>query len=207
MFQQFKNIDTAFQFIRLFSIVFLLGTVCICIYTVFRCTQVLKKGQERVYVLSNSKLLEAMAVERTDSLSVEIKDHVKMFHYYFYTLQPNEDVNKRHVNHALYLSDSSAYKEYRSLVEGGYYTGIISNNIIQEVLDYDSIQVNVSHAPYFFKYFGRLQLSRPTSILTRSIITEGYIRMLPAVSEENPHGMLVEQWKIDENRDLTLEKR
>lgn len=206
MFQQFKHIDTAFQFIRTFSIAFLAGTVCICTYTVFRCTQVLKRGQERIYVLSNGKLLEAQAIQRTDSLAVEIRDHVKMFHYYFYTLQPNDDYNKRNLNHAFNLSDSSAYREYRSLVESGYYTGIISNSINQEVLDYDSIQVDVSHSPYFFRYFGKLFLSRPTSKVTRSIITEGYVRLLDGVSDKNPHGMEIDHFKIDANQDLETVK-
>jgi conjugative transposon TraK protein len=149
MFQQFKNIDTAFQFIRLFSIAFLLGTISICIYTVHRCTAALQKGQQRIYVLYNSKLVEAEAIERHDSLAVEIRDHVKMFHYYFYSLQPDEEVNGRHLTAAMYLADSSAFQEYKNLQESGYYSRIISNNISQDVLDYDSISVDVTRVPYY----------------------------------------------------------
>lgn len=207
MFKQFKNIDTAFQFIRLFAIVFLLGTVTICLYTIHRCTAALQKGQERIYVLYNGKLVEAQAIERHDSLAVEIRDHVKMFHYYFYTLQPDDVVNKRHLAAAMELADSTAFQEYRSLQESGYYSRIISNNISQEVTDVDSISVDVSHEPYYFKYYGKLRMERPTTILTRSIITEGYVRMLKGVSDKNPHGMLIEGWKISDNRDLSLEKR
>lgn len=207
MFQQFKNIDSAFQFIRAFSLVFLLSTVAVCVYTVHRCTAALQKGQQRIYVLYNGKLVEALAIERKDSLAVEIRDHVKTFHFYFYSLQPDEEVNLRHIGKAMYLADSSAYGEHKSLVESGYYSRIISNNVNQEVEDYDSIAVDVSHQPYYFKYYGKLRLSRPTSILTRSLITEGYIRLLGDVSDNNPHGMLIERWKVDDNRDLTLEKK
>lgn len=207
MFQQFKNIDTAFQFIRIFSVVFLLGTIIICVYTVHRCTAVLQKGQQRIYVLYNGKLVQAEAIERRDSLAIEIRDHVKMFHYYFYSLQPDEAVNSRHLAAAMYLADSSAFQEYKNLQESGYYSRIISGNISEEVLDYDSITVDISHVPYYFKYYGKLRMARPTSILTRSIITEGWIRLLNAVSDKNPHGMLIESWKILDNRDLTLEKR
>jgi conjugative transposon TraK protein len=207
MFQQFKNIDTAFQFIRIFSIAFLLATVTICLYTVHRCTTALQQGQQRVYVLADGKLLEAQAVERRDSPAVEIRDHVKMFHYYFYSLQPDEEINRRHITAAMYLADSSAFQEYKSLEESGYYSRIISNNVSQEVEEYDSVAVDLSRKPYYFKYFGKLRIARPTSILTRSLVTEGYLRILNTVSTKNPHGMLIERWKVSDNKDLTVEKR
>lgn len=207
MFQQFKNIDTAFQFIRVFAIAFLVGTVVICLYTVHRTTSALQKGQQRIYVLSDGKLLEAQAVERHDSLAVEIRDHVKMFHYYFYSLQPDEEINHRHLTAAMYLADSSAFREFKSLEEDGYYSRVISNNISQEVEEYDSITVDLNRKPYYFKYFGKLRIARPTSILTRSLITEGYLRILNGVSTKNPHGMLIERWKVSDNRDLSVEKR
>jgi hypothetical protein len=92
-------------------------------------------------------------------------------------------------------------------MESGYYLRIVSNNINQEVEDYDSIYVDISHTPYYFRYYGKLQLTRPTTIATRSLITEGYVRMLNSVSDKNPHGMLIERWKVIDNRDLTFEKR
>jgi conjugative transposon TraK protein len=206
MFRQFRNIDTAFQFIRLFSIVFLIANVVICLYTVRRSTSIMQKGQEKIYVLYNSKLLDAVSIERKDSLAVEIRDHVKMFHYYFYTLQPDEEVNHRHIASAMYLADSSAYSEYKNLEESGYYSKVISANISQEVLDYDSISVDISRIPYHFIYYGKIRLSRATSILTRSIVTEGYIRN-SGISDKNPHGFLIEHWKVDDNRNLSLEKK
>ncbi|HVU97743.1 MAG TPA: conjugative transposon protein TraK [Puia sp.] len=206
MFKQFKNIDTAFQFVRLFAIIFLVCNVIICLYTVYRTTATVQKGQQKIYVLYNGKLMDAIATQRSDSLQVEIRDHVKMFHFYFYSLQPDEAVNKRHVTAALYLADNSARQEYNNLSENGYYTNIISANVSQEVLDYDSIQVDINHVPYSFRYFGKLRIIRATSVLTRSLITEGYVRMTD-ISDHNPHGMLIERWKVDDNKDLTLEKR
>jgi conjugative transposon TraK protein len=208
MFQQFKHIDSAFRFIRLFCILFLVGTVVICVFVINRTAVALQKGQQRIYVLSNGKLLEAAGIERADSMAVEVRDHVKMFHYHFYTLTPDDAANKRHVTAALYLADNIAKQEYNNLVESGYYNNIISANINQEVADYDSIQVDLNHTPYYFRYYGKLRIIRTTSILTRSLITDGYIRVMPgAVSDHNPHGMLIEGWKVVENKDLNLEKR
>jgi conjugative transposon TraK protein len=208
MFQQFKNIDTAFRFARLFTLFFVGAVTAVCFYVVHRTTAVLEKDNQRVFVLFNGKLLEAMSIERSDSLAVEVRDHVKQFHLYFYSLQADGDVIKRHVNSALYLCDNSARQEYNNLLESGYYNSIISANVSQEVQDYDSIQVNVTKAPYYFRYFGKLKIIRATTILTRSLVTEGYVRIIKnGVSDNNPHGMLIEGWKVLDNKDLNLEKR
>lgn len=207
MFSQFKNIDTAFKNIRLFSIAFLIGTLALGMYTIYRATATLQQGQKKIYVMLNGKLMDALAIDRSDSLSVEIRDHVKMFHYYFYSLQPDEVVNKKHLTSALYLADNSAREEYDNLMESGYYSGLVSGNISQQVDDADSIKVNINRLPYYFKYYGKLRLIRATSILTRSLITEGFIRVLNAVDDRNPHGFIIEKWKVLENRDLGVEKR
>jgi conjugative transposon TraK protein len=206
MFQQFKNIDTAFKHIRIFSIAFLAGTAILGCYLIFRTTTTLQKGQQKVYILVNGKLLDAAAIDRSDSLAVEIRDHVKMFHYYFYSLSPDDKAIKNHLTKALYLADNTAKQEFDDLSEQGYYSNIISGNINQEVADYDSILVNINQSPYYFRYFGKLNIVRPTTISIRSLVTEGYIRNT-AITDNNPHGMLIERWKILENQDLSTQIR
>ena len=205
MFQQLKNIDTAFKFIRTFAIAFLAAAVVICCYVVERCAATVKNAQQKVYVLLNGKLLDAMAVDRADSVSVEVRDHVKMFHYYFYDLQPDDEINRKHLTAALYLADNSARQEYDDLMEKGYFGSVVSGNVTQQVQDYDSIQVDLNQTPFYFRYYGKLKLIRPTSTVTRSLITEGYIRVT-GISTNNPHGMLIERWKVLENKDLDPQK-
>ena len=206
MFMQFKNIESAFKHIRFFSLAFLLGNIVICCYSIYQSSQVIRSGQQKIYVLLNSKLLDATAIDRSDSLNVEISDHVKMFHYYFYSLEPDEEVNKKHLTNALYLADNSARTEYENLTESGYYSNIISGNISQQVEDPDSIRVNINSTPYSFLYYGKLRIVRSTSIITRSIVTEGVVRQT-RISGKNPHGFLIERWKVLENKDLTIQKR
>ncbi len=206
MFQQFKNIDSAFKHIRLFSLAFLLANCIICIYTLFKTSQVLKAGQNRIYVIANGKLMDALATDRREKLPVEIRDHVKMFHYYFYSLEPDIEVINAHTTKALYLADATAKTEYDNLNETGYYSGLQSGNISQQVEEPDSIQVNVDQQPYYFRYYGKLKIIRATTITTRSLVTEGYIRTTTA-SDNNPHGLLIERWKILDNHDLNLQKR
>jgi conjugative transposon TraK protein len=206
MFKQFQNIDTAFKHVRLFSLAFLLANCTICIYTLYKTSQVLTAGQHKIYVIANGKLMDALATDRREKLPVEIRDHVKMFHFYFYSLEPDNEVIRAHTTKALYLADAAAKTEYDNLNETGYYANIQSGNISQQVEEPDSIQVNIDQLPYYFRYYGKLKIIRATTITTRSLITEGYIRTTTA-SDNNPHGLLIERWKIIENKDINTQKR
>lgn len=206
MFKQLTNIESSFKHIKWFSFALVLGSVIISIYALYQSHSTIRKMQEKVYVIAGDKFMQAVAAERAENLPVEIRAHVRNFHQAFFGLEPDDAVIKRNVTKALYLADISAKQEYDNLVESGYYSDIISGNISQRVLEPDSIQVNVTTQPYYFRYFGKMQIVRATSIATRSIITEGYIRM-SKISDNNEHGMLIERWKVLANRDLFIEKR
>jgi conjugative transposon TraK protein len=205
IFQQLKNIDTAFKHIRLFSLVLIMACLAVCCYSIYKSFQQVSRIQQRIYILSNGKALEAWSAERKDNIPVEAKDHVKMFHYYFFTLDPDDRVIEANINKALYLADASAKRQYDNLKESRYYSNIISGNISQEIVS-DSIRIDVSDYPFYFKCYSRQRLIRTTSIVTRSLITEGYLRNVSR-SDNNPHGFLIEKWNTIENKDIKTENR
>ncbi len=200
MFQQLKNIDTAFKHIRLFSLALIVACAFICCYTVYKSFQLITQTQERIYILSNAKALEAYSAERKDNIPVEARDHVKMFHHYFFTLDPDDKMIQAHVTKALYLADVSAKRQYDNLKESRYYSNIISGNISQDI-EVDSIQLNLDSYPYYFRYYSKQRIIRATSIVMRSLITEGYLRNV-ARSDNNSHGFLIERWNTLENKDI-----
>lgn len=199
IFSQLKNIDTAFRHVRLFSIVVIVACVFICCYTVYKSFQLITQTQERIYILSNGKALEAYAAERKDNIPVEARDHVRMFHHYFFTLDPDDKMIQGNITKALYLADISAKQQYDNLKENRYYSNIISGNISQSI-EPDSIEINMTNYPYYFRYHAHQQIIRATSIVMRSLITEGYLRNV-ARSDNNSHGFLIERWTTIENKD------
>lgn len=207
MFRHAAHIDTAFRHVRGFCLLFLVACTVICLYDLYSYSKKSERLSNRVYILENGKLFEAVAIDRRDSLAVEIRDHVKMFHYYFFNLEPDDEMIRNAMSKALYLADASAKRVFSDLTESGYYTNLISGNISQKVQDYDSIEVDSEHSPIRFRYIGKLRIVRSTSIVTRSLITEGTIRILSKVSNQNPHGFLIEHWTIVENKDLKTENR
>lgn len=205
MFKKTKNIDTAFRHVRLFSIAFLAGCIIISVLVAYKGYQLAEQSQQKIFILANGKALEAYAADRKDNIPVEAKDHVKMFHHYFFTMDPDDKVIQANIIKALYLADGSAKQQYDNLKENGYYTNLISGNISQEI-QADSISINIESYPYYFRYKGQQRIIRPTTIVTRSLITEGYLRNVSR-SDNNSHGFLIERWRTLENRDINVQNR
>jgi conjugative transposon TraK protein len=205
MFSKAKNINTAFQYIRTFSLFFLTSCLLLAGLIAYRSLMMVSESQHHIYILANGKVLEAFAAERKDNIPVEARDHISMFHHYFFTLDPDEKVINGNISKALYLADASAKKQYDNLKENGYYRNIISGNISQTI-EVDTISFNVNVYPYSFHFVGREKIIRTTSIVTRSLVTEGYLRNVSR-SDNNSHGFLIEKWAIVENKDLKMENR
>ena len=93
-----KNIDTAFQQMRLFCILFLIGCLSISLFTIYWSHRIVRQSQQKIFVISNGKAIEAYAADRKDNIEVEAKDHVGTFHHYFFSLDPGEksDTSKYH---------------------------------------------------------------------------------------------------------------
>ena len=205
MFRKAKNIDTAFKQVRLFTFLVIVSTAMICVYVIYNSYKATAAAQSRIYILANGKALEAFAGDRKENIPVEARDHVRMFHQYFFSLDPDDKVIQANITKALYLADASAKRVYESLKENNYYTGIISGNLSQEI-NVDSVSVNIKAYPFYFRCFATEIITRPSSITTRSLVTEGFLRNVSR-SDNNPHGFLIEKWNTVENKDLKTEMR
>jgi conjugative transposon TraK protein len=200
-----KNIDTAFRYVRGFTMLVIVGCIIVCCYTVYKSLQSVTLMQDKVYILANGKALEAYASDRRDNVPVEARDHVTTFHKLFFTLDPDDKVIKTNITKALYLADDSAKRIYDDLRENGFYSGIISGNISQTIL-IDSVMIDVKEYPYRFNCYAKQHIIRTTSIVKRNLITTGSLRNVSR-SDNNPHGFLIERWETIENKDISVENR
>lgn len=205
MFKQMKNIDTAFRHVRSFTLLVVLGSILLSGFTLYKSYQLLGTVQSKIYILANGKALEAYGAEGKDNIPVEARDHVKSFHEYFFTLDPDEKVIQANVTKALYLADGSAKRAYDNLKEAGFFTNLISGNISQRI-KVDSVDVDISQYPYHFRCYATQDIIRTTSTVSRSLVTEGYLRSVSR-SDNNPHGFLIERWTTLDNRDIKTENR
>lgn len=200
MFSHLKNIDTAFKHIKVFSYLLILACVAISCFAVYKSYQSSADFKNHIYILSGGKALEAFAADRKSNIPVEARDHIKVFHEDFFTLDPDDKQIQAGITKALYLADESAKTQYDNLKESGFYANLISGNISQQVA-IDSIQLDMNQYPFAFKCFATEKLIRTSSTVTRNLVTRGYLRNVSR-SDNNPHGFLIEKWEILENNDL-----
>jgi len=205
MFTKAKNIETAFQQIRVICILSMIASFVFSGYVSYQCGKRIAESQNRVYILASGKAMEALASDRRDNVPVEARDHIRMFHFDFFTLDPDERVISSNIGRALYLADGSVKQLYDNLKETGYYASVISGNISQQIT-IDSISLNTQSYPFYFRCYSTQKIIRATSIVTRDLMTEGYLRNVSR-SDNNPHGFLIERFNTIENKDLKIENR
>lgn len=198
-------IEKSFRYIRLFTIMVVIGSLALSGFVCLLSIRAVSRAQEKVYILAAGKALEAVASDRKENIPVEARDHIRSFHQYFFTLDPDEKVIETNLGKALYLADASAKRLYDNLKENAYYAGVISGNISQEIA-VDSIVLDMNGYPFHFRCYATEKITRPSSLTTRSLQTEGWLRSISR-SDNNPHGFLIERWTILDNRDLKTESR
>jgi conjugative transposon TraK protein len=200
MFSQLKNIDTAFKHIKLFSYLLIMASVAISVFTVYKSYESSTDFKNHIYILANGKALEAFAADRKSNIPVEARDHITTFHADFFTLDPDDKQIQATITKALYLADESAKIQYDNLRESGYYANLIAGNISQQ-LTVDSISLDINQYPIYFKCFATEKLTRTSGTVSRSLVTQGYLRNVSR-SDNNPHGFLIEKWETLENKDI-----
>jgi len=205
MFTKMKHLDQAFRYVRGFTLLIIFGALSLCGLVLYKSYQLAGITQNKVYVLANGKALEAFAADRKENLGVEARDHITLFHQDFFNLDPDDKSIQASLTKALYLADGSAKQPFQNLRENGYYASLIAGNITQRI-EIDSIELNTAYYPYYFRLHARQNVLRATSIVHRSLVTEGWLRNINR-SENNTHGFLIERWLIVENKDLKIENR
>ncbi|WP_262288805.1 conjugative transposon protein TraK [Hallella absiana] len=175
-----------------------IGSVVVCGLTVFYCTRLVAQERSQIYILDGDIPFLAERSMQEANFVMEAKAHIQLFHQYFFTLPPDDDYIKWSLGKALYMADGTAMKQKQAMEENGFYSDIISSSAVCTI-KCDSIQFNEHERK--FKYFGTQLIKRRSRDLKRSIITVGEIENVPR-TQNNPHGLLITNWRTLENKDL-----
>ncbi len=200
------DIQRKFRFIVyvLLSVSLLLTGLSIFVFT--GSIRLVERSRQKIYVLDNGKsLLLALRSDISENRAAEAKDHVKRFHELFFTMEPDKEYIENNVREALYLADKSAVRQYRSYKENNVYNQVIASDISMTLLT-DSLQIDFSSYPYRFRFFSRQKIVRKSNITIRNLETSGRLRNISR-TDNNPHGLLIEDWLIADNKDLETMKR
>ncbi len=202
-FKSLKNIESSFRQIRFFAMAFVILCAIIVCYALWNSYSFAEAQRQKIYVLDGGKsLLLALSQDLSQNRPVEARDHVKRFHELFFTLSPDKNAIESNIQRALFLVDKSAFAYYKDLTEKGYYNRIISGNINQTIA-VDSVACNFDHYPYHVAAYARQMIIRESNITERSLVTR--CTLINSVrSDNNPHGFIMENFEVIENKDLRV---
>ncbi|TDN39859.1 conjugative transposon protein TraK [Hymenobacter sp. UV11] len=200
MFDSLKTIDSGFKQVKTLAIIFIVSCLILAITVAYFSFQNSAAAANRIYVLEGGQLLTAGARDARSDRPVEARAHVKQFHEDFFTLDPDQKAIDGNINKSLYLADNSAKREYENLKEKGFYNDLIAANISMEIT-VDSVVLS-KNRPFSARTYAHQRLIRATSITNRDLVSDCTLRDVTR-SENNPHGFMMENWRVLQNNTLS----
>jgi conjugative transposon TraK protein len=198
-----KNLENKIKLVMIVSIVFMVGCTIITLGSLFSARGMVDDAQKKVYVLDGNVPILVQRSTQEETLDVEAKSHVEMFHHYFFTLAPDDKYIKYTVDKAMYLIDETGLAQYNALKEKGFYNNLIGTSSIFSIYC-DSITFDKEKMS--FTYYGRQRIERKTNILIRQLVTSGFLKRVPR-TDNNPHGLMIVDWRTILNKDLSQQAR
>lgn len=195
-----KNIEAKVKLATLLSLGSLITAVIMVITVSFFAYKQVLDARKSIYIMDEANV--PMLARQTDvqiNREAEYRSHVGRFHSLFFSLTPDDRFMEYQMKQAMYLIDESGALQYNNLKEKGYFNSILSSSAVLTIRT-DSIYVDMPRR--YFKYYGTQKIDRRSSMITRSLITEGYLSDLEIRSDNNPHAVLITRWKTIENKDI-----
>ena len=193
-----KNLENKIKLVMIVCSLFLVGCIVISLGSIWTARGMLSDAQKKVYVLDSNVPVLVKQTTMEETLDVEAKSHIDMFHHYFFTLAPDDKYIKYTMEKAMYLVDETGLAQYNALKEKGLYSNIMGTSAVFSIFC-DSIRFDDKSME--FTYYGRQRIERRTSILTRELVTAGVLKRVPR-TENNPHGLLITNWRTLLNKDI-----
>lgn len=198
-----KNLENKIKLVLIICSLFLAGCVVISVSSLFMARGMVKDAQKKVYVLDGNVPILVQRTTMDETLDVEARSHVELFHHLFFTLAPDDKYIAYTMEKAMYLVDESGLAQYNTLKERGLFQNIIGTSSVFSIFC-DSIKL--SKEDMTFTYYGRQRIERRTNILYREIVTTGGLKRVPR-TENNPHGLMIVNWRTILNKDIEQRKK
>lgn len=192
------NLDNAFKSLKIITIVVIVMSFGFCfgMYFIFESNN--QKAREKIYVLTSSGALElAQAKDPHINRKAELQNHIDMFHRFFFEFDPDANEINKSVNRALVLIDDSGKQLHYSRKEALYYHKVIEGSISSRI-QIDSIVSDLGSYPYLAKIYAKQKLIRPSKIAYKNLVAICQLRDVKR-TDDNPHGLLIEQYRLINN--------
>ena len=198
-----KNLENKIKLVMIVSCLFMVGCIIISLGSIFTAKGMVDDAHKKVYVLDGNVPILVQRTTMDETLDVEAKSHVELFHHLFFTLAPDDKYIEYTMEKAMYLVDETCLAQYNALKEKGFYNNIMGTSAVFSIFC-DSIKFDKDKMQ--FTYYGRQRIERRTNILMRKLVTAGELKRVPR-TDNNPHGLLITNWRTLLNQDLEQKQK
>ena len=119
-----KNLENKIKLVLIICSIFLVGCIIISISSIWTARTMVTDAQQKVYVLDGNVPILVQRSTMEETLDVEAKSHIEMFHHFFFTLAPDDKYIKYTMDKAMYLVDETGLAQYNTLKAQGLLTSM-----------------------------------------------------------------------------------
>ena len=107
-----RNLENKIKLVGIICSFFLVGCIIISVSSIWTARTMVTDAQKKVYVLDGNVPILVNRTTMDETLDVEAKSHVEMFHHFFFTLPPDDKYIKYTMEKAMYLVDETGLAQY-----------------------------------------------------------------------------------------------
>ena len=85
-----RNLENKIKLVGIICSFFLVGCIIISVSSIWTARTMVTDAQKKVYVLDGNVPILVNRTTMDETLDVEAKSHVEMFHHFFFTLPPDD---------------------------------------------------------------------------------------------------------------------
>lgn len=199
--KQLKNIDTSLQTMRIIMMLVLIASLSFSGYIYYDAQNRIDESRNKVYLLANGNALDLVRSRNgADNITAEIKNHITMWHQFFYNIDPDPVDIKIRVGKASFLIDNSGKLIESKRIETNFYNQLVSGNISTRVT-IDSIIPILENDIYKCKIIARLKYIRTSNVTEKHLDATCEMRIV-ARTDNNPHGFLIENYILTNQTEI-----
>ena len=162
-----KNLENKIKLVLIICSLFLLGCIIISISSIWTAKVMVSDAHQKVYVLDGNVPILVQRSTMEETLDVEAKSHVEMFHHYFFTLAPDDKYIKYTMDKAMYLVDETGLAQYNTLKEKGFYSNIMGTSAVFSIFC-DSINFDKEKMEFTYYDSSNVFPGRTTTLMACS---------------------------------------
>ncbi len=196
-----KNLEKKTKIVLWVGAASIVASVLVAVASMLLAYRQIDRERDDIYVLNAGVPLRFDRTSEEVNREVEYKSHINLFHTMFFTLPPDDEFMKTNLNRAMYLIDKTGLMEYKNLQERGYYNQILASSSVLSIMT-DSIVLDEKNRS--FKYYGTQRIDRRSRVTRRTIESSGKYYDVPR-TENNPHGVLIADWRTLSNKNIDLD--